>query len=253
MTYSHTRAAIGTASGTISVGTTDKWTKTYSTGRGKRPGMPSILSEATASYLEGVEPPADDLVEEMEAQADEEGIPIAAREVAHLQAMLTRTMDADRVLEFGTAIGYSTLHVARTGTEVVTLELDEDRIADAREYLRRDGVLDHVEIVQGPALETLDEVSGPFDVVFLDAVKEEYRDYLDRTLPMLREGGMVVADNLLWSGNVPADDEDVDESRRESTEALRAFNGYFVGHDQLDAIVTPLADGTGLATKVSAD
>ncbi len=211
--------------------------------------MPNILSEATASYLEGIEPPADELVEEMEAQADEEGIPIAARGVAHLQAMLTRAMDADRVLEFGTAIGYSTLHVARTGTEVVTLELDPDRIADAREYLDRGGVLDRVEIVEGPALESLDRVSGPFDVVFLDAVKEEYREYLDRSLPMLREGGMVVADNLLWSGNVPADDADVDEDRRESTEALRDFNEYFVDHDRLDAVVTPLADGTGIATK----
>lgn len=212
--------------------------------------MPSILTDATASYLEQMQPPADELVLEMEAQAADEGIPIASRSVAHLQAILARAMNADRALEFGTAIGYSTLHVARAGTDVVSLELDEDRIDDATRYLDRAGVLDRVEIHQGLALEALEQVDGPFDLVFVDAVKEEYRDYLNRSLPMLREGGIVVADNLLWSGNVPADDGEVEEGRRESTEALRAFNEFFVGHEQLDAIVTPLADGTGIATKI---
>lgn len=212
--------------------------------------MPAILSEETAAYLANVRPPADDLVEEMEAHASEEGVPIAAREVAHLQAILVRATGAERVLEFGTAIGYSTLHVARTGAEVVTLEIDEERIAAAEEYLERDGVRDRVEIVQGPALDSLADLDGPFDVVFLDAVKGEYADYLDRSLPMVPEGGLVVADNLLWSGNVPADDDEVPERRRESTEALRAFNEYFVGHDRLDAVVTPLDDGTGIATKI---
>lgn len=212
--------------------------------------MPAILTDETAEYLATIQPPADDLVEEMEAHASEEGVPIAAREVAHLQAILVKAAGADRVLEFGTAIGYSTLHVARAGAEVVSLEIDEDRIAAAEEYLERGGVRDRVEIVQGPALESLENLAGPFDIVFLDAVKQEYADYLDRSLPMVPEGGLVVADNLLWSGNVPADDDEVPESRRESTEALREFNEYFVGHEQLDAVVTPLDDGTGIATKI---
>jgi len=212
--------------------------------------MPGILTTETAAYLEAMQPPADDLVEEMEAQADREGIPIAGRSVAHLQAILARASDADRVLEFGTAIGYSTLHVARAGTDVVTMEVDADRIADAESYLERAGVRDRVDIHHAPALTVLDEVSGPFDVVFLDAVKGEYEQYLDRTLPMVPVGGLVVADNLLWDGDVPANDADVVEGRRESTAALRAFNERFVGHDQLDAIVSPLGDGTGIATKV---
>ena len=212
--------------------------------------MPAILTDETAEYLATIRPPADDLVEEMEAHARDERVPIAAREVAHLQAILVCATGADRVLEFGTAIGYSTLHVARAGAEVVTLELDDERIAAAEEYLERGGVNDRVEIIQGPALETLETLAGPFDIVFLDAVKQEYVDYLDRSLAMVPEGGLVVADNLLWSGNVPADDDEVPESRRESTEALREFNEYFVRHEQLDAVVTPLDDGTGIATKI---
>jgi len=231
--------------------------------------MPAILTEETAAYLAAMQPPADDLVTEMEAHADRDGIPIASRDVAHLQAILTRATDADRVLEFGTAIGYSTLHVARAGAAVVTMDVDDERIAAAEEYLERagvsvnvvdegssdegsesDGVRDQVEIHHGPALDVLDDLEGPFDVVFLDAVKGEYDQYLERALPMVPAGGLVVADNLLWQGNVPADDEDVDEGWRDSTAALRAFNERFVDHDQLDAIISPLGDGTGIATKL---
>jgi caffeoyl-CoA O-methyltransferase len=212
--------------------------------------MPAILTEETAEYLAEMQPPAGDLVAEMEAHAERDGVPIADRSVAHLQAILARASDADRVLEFGTAIGYSTLHVARTGAEVVTMEVDEDRIAAAEEYLERGGVRDRAVIHHGPALEVLDDLEGPFDVAFLDAVKGEYERYLERTLPMVPVGGLVVADNLLWHGNVPAADDDVEEGYEESTEALRAFNERFLEHDQLDAVVSPLGDGTGIATKV---
>lgn len=209
--------------------------------------MPRTLTDATKSYLESLAPEADDLLEEMEAHAREDGIPIAAREVAHLQAMLARATGAERAIEFGTAIGYSTIQVARTGCEVVTLELDPERIAAAEEYVERAGVEDRVTIVEGPALETLPEAEGPFDVAFLDAVKTEYEDYLDGVLPKLADGGVVVADNLLWQGQVPT--EPIDESMRESTEAIRAFNERFTSHPDLDAVVIALGDGTGIGVK----
>lgn len=228
--------------------------------------MPAILTDATAEYLASMEPPADDLVAEMEAHAADDGIPIAARSVATLQAILARAIDADRALEFGTAIGYSTLHVARTGTDVVTTEVDPDRIRAAVDYLERDGVDVRVTddpgtvepeptgdgsvvIVEGPALETLPGLDGPFDLAFLDALKREYEDYLAGSLALLPVGGVVVADNLLRGGNVPADDAAVEEGYEDSTAALRAFNETFVGHPQLSAIITPQGDGTGIGVK----
>jgi len=207
--------------------------------------MPSILTDLTEAYLSSVRPPADELLPEMEAQADEEGIPIAAREVARLQTILARVSGADRVLEFGSAIGYSSIQLARVGCEVVTMDVDPGRIADAREYARRDGVADLIEIHEGPALAVLDEVEGPFDVAFLDAVKTEYPDYLERSLPMIPEGGLVVVDNTLWSGAVPEYHETGDP-RDEATEVLHEFNAEFVEHDRLDAVITPLGDGTGI-------
>ncbi|PSQ17457.1 O-methyltransferase [Halobacteriales archaeon QS_8_69_26] len=210
--------------------------------------MTRILSEATEEYLETVRPPADDLVEEMEAHAEADRIPIASRDVATLQAGLARATDADRGLEFGTAIGYSTLHVARTGCEVVTMEVDEERIAAAREYLDRGGVADRVRIHEAPALKVLPDLEGPFDVVFLDAVKTEYDDYLDGVLPMMPSGGMVVVDNMLWHGSVP-EAVRTGEADDESTAALVEFNRAFVNHEDLQAVVTPLADGTGIGVK----
>ena len=229
--------------------------------------MPSIRTDLTADYLESVEPPADDLVEEMEAHAEADGIPIAARSIAHLQAILARAMDAGRALEFGTAIGYSTLHVARTGTDVVTTEVDPDRIEAAVDYLERDGIDvvltdepenvgsvasgdGEVTIVVGPALETLPGLSGPFDLAFLDAVKEEYAAYLEGCLPLLPTGGVVVADNLLRHGRVAAADRGGPEVADDSVVSLLEFNEAFVGHDLLDAIVTPQGDGTGIGVKL---
>lgn len=228
--------------------------------------MPDILAGVTAKYLASMEPPADALVTEMEAHAAEDGIPIADRTVAGLQAILARATEAERALEFGTAIGYSTLHVARTGTDVVTTEVDRARIDAAVDYLRRDGIhvrvtddpgsIDptstgggNVVIVEGPALDTLPELERPFDLAFLDAVKREYEDYLTGALTLLPEGGVVVADNLLRGGNVAADDADVDEGYEESVTALRRFNETFVGHEQLAAVITPQGDGTGIGVK----
>lgn len=209
--------------------------------------MPETLTDATRTYLDSLAPEVDDLLAEMEAHAERDGIPIADRQVAHLQAMLARATGADRALEFGTAIGYSTIQIARTGCEVVTLELDEGRIADAQDYIERAGVEDRVTIVQGPALETLPDLEGPFDLAFLDAVKTEYEAYLDHVLPMVPSGGVVLADNLLWHGQVPT--EPIDDSWRDSTEALRAFNERFTTHPELDALVLALGDGTGIGVK----
>ncbi|ELY94328.1 O-methyltransferase mdmC [Natrialba chahannaoensis JCM 10990] len=235
--------------------------------------MPDILTDVTAKYLTSMEPSADTLVEEMESHAAADNIPIASRSVAGLQAILARGTDADRALEFGTAIGYSTLHVARTGTDVVTTEIDSDRIDAAVDYLERDGIdvtvtddpttIDTeptgdgaVFIVEGAALETLPQIDGSFDLVFLDAIKSEYDEYLSGSLPLLRTGGLVVADNLLRGGRVAAAETETtpapsDSEYGSSVTAIQAFNETFVDHDDLAAIISPQGDGTGIAVKTS--
>ncbi|HVR99149.1 MAG TPA: O-methyltransferase [Thermoanaerobaculia bacterium] len=212
-------------------------------------GQGLILRLEQERYLERLLPPRDPLLREMEERAGVDDIPISDPEVGRLLSVLARATGARRILELGTAIGYGTLCLARGAPEarVVSIDTDPERIAEARTWLTRGGVADRVELLQGAALDLLPELPGRFDLVYVDAVKTEYRRYLDLLLPKLEVGGMVILDNLLWKGQVaePPEDEPEDERAR----ALRAFNAYLMMHPQLQAVVLPLGDGVGLATK----
>ena len=215
-------------------------------------GADAILRSEQASYLERLLPPRDPLRREMEQVAAERKLPISDPEVGRLLGMLVRSIGARRILEVGTLIGYGTLCLARAAAEAKVLSIDADAeiLAEASGYLERGGVIDRVELIHGEALAVLggdSAIEGPFDLIYLDATKTEYRRYLDLVLPKLRVGGLVVVDNLLWGGKVAtyADSDEDDET----TEALQSFNGYFMIHPQLEAVVLPLGDGLGVATK----
>ncbi|HEY0783228.1 MAG TPA: O-methyltransferase [Thermoanaerobaculia bacterium] len=210
-------------------------------------GIGRILRPEQEEYLEGLLPPRDAILREMEAMAAAEDVPISDPEVARLLGILVRGTGARRILELGTAIGYGALCLARASDEarVVTIDVDPKRIATARGFLERAGVLDRVELLEGKALDVLLRLPGPFDLAYVDAVKREYRRYLDLILPRLRVGGLVVLDNLLWQGQVAEPPDEPDEQ----ADALRAFNGYLAMHPQLQALVLPLGDGVGIAVK----
>ena len=121
--------------------------------------------------------------------------------------MLARAAGARRVIECGTAIGVSTLHLARAvgeGGHVVSFDVDPDRQATARGYLERAGVADRVDLRLQPALDGLASLDGVFDLAFLDAIKSEYAAYIELVLPLLRPGGLLIIDNSLMGGNVAA-------------------------------------------------
>jgi predicted O-methyltransferase YrrM len=211
-------------------------------------GKASILHSEQEAYLDRLLPPRDALLREMEERAAREDIPISDPEVGKLLGILARTTGARRILEIGAAIGYGALWMARGAPEARVLSIDRDpeRLAAARGYLERAGVADRVELIEGAALEVIHRLEGPFDLVYVDAVKTEYRRYLDLTLPKVRVGGLIVVDNLLWGGEVAAPSSG--EPDRDA-DALRSFNGYFMIHPQLQAVLLPLGDGVGLATK----
>ncbi|HEY8021184.1 MAG TPA: O-methyltransferase [Thermoanaerobaculia bacterium] len=215
-------------------------------------GFGNILHAEQESYLERMLPPRDALLREMEALAGERDVPISDPEVGRLlQALACGAcgVAGGRMVEVGTAIGYGTLCLARgaPASRVISVDLDPDRLGLARGYLARGGVADRVELLQGAALARLAALAGPFDLAYLDGPKTEYRRTLDLLLPKLRVGGFVVVDNLLWGGRIAAPDPDSEDDA--DTAALRAFNGYFMSHPQLAAILLPLGDGVGLATK----
>ncbi len=211
-------------------------------------GWASILHPEQEDYLDRLLPPRDPLLREMEERAAREDIPISDSEVGRLLSILARAVGARRILELGAAIGYGAIWLARGAPQarVLSVDVDPARLAEARGYLERAGVAERVELIEGKALEVIQRLDGPFDLVYVDAVKTEYRRYLDLVLPKLRVGGLIVCDNLLWGGEVAAPTEG-EEDR--DADALRAFNGYLMMHPQLEAVVLPLGDGVGVATK----
>lgn len=208
----------------------------------------SILRPAQADYLDSLLPPRDPLRAKMEKVAEEEGIPIARPALGHLLEILAKGADCKAVLEIGTAIGYGTLCLARGASEarVSTIDRDAEIQTRARAYLEEAGVLDRIDLLTGEAVEVIPTLSGPFDLVYLDSNKATYRRCLDLALQKLRVGGLIVVDNLLWRGEIA---EPPLEGLSESARAVETFNTYFMIHPQLRALVVPLGDGVGIATK----
>lgn len=209
--------------------------------------LDAIIQREQAEYLDGLLTQNDPLLVEMEAYAAEYRVPIADREVARFVEISARISGARKALEIGMAIGYTVVHLARGMGEngrVVTIEPSDEMINAATGYLKRAGLLDRVEIERGEALEVMPHLEETFDLLFIDAVKEEYSQYLDLGLQRLKTGGVVIVDNLLWGGKVATGDME------SSTVGLREFNPYFINHPQLLAEVLPVGDGLGYGVKL---
>jgi len=211
----------------------------------------AIIKHEQAEYLDKLLPVTDQLLIEMEEYAAAHRVPIADREVARFVEITARAMNARRALECGMAIGYSVIHMLRgmaADGKVFTIDPSDEMIKAADGYLTRAGLRDRTQIEKGYALEVIPRLNETFDLLFIDAVKEEYRGYLDLALPKLRSGGVVICDNLLWGGQVAGDLRSPDQKK--STEALREFNRYFVNHPQLRAEVLSVGDGLGYGVKI---
>ena len=212
--------------------------------------LDAIIKREQAEYLDQLLPQRDPLLEEMEKYAAEHRVPIADVEVARFLQISARVSNAKRALEIGMAISYSVIHLLRgMGRDglVVTIEPNDEMIRASEDYLGRAGLRDQVRIERGKALEVMPRLDETFDLLFIHAVKEEYRRYLDLGLERLKPGGLVIVDNLLWGGKVADESEQSDSS----TLALRDFNRYFVNHPQLLAEVLPVGDGLGYAVKLA--
>jgi predicted O-methyltransferase YrrM len=209
-----------------------------------------ILDERVERYLHDLRPQRSEVLTEMEAVAERDSVPIVHWETGRMLAVLCRSLDPT-VLEVGTAIGYSTLHMAQEleRGRVVTLERDPDRAAQARSYLERAGVADRVDLVEGNALETIPGLDGPFDLLFVDATKFEYQRYIDLAEPKLSARALLVVDNLLMDGEValPADADTIWNPF--SLAAARRLNAELLNSERWLASVLPIGDGVGLAAR----
>jgi predicted O-methyltransferase YrrM len=200
--------------------------------------------------LRDLRPERSEVMREMEELAERESVPIVHWETGRLLAVLCRVLDPV-VLEVGTAIGYSTLHMAEQleRGRVVTLERDPERVVQAGSYLERGGVSDRVELVEGDALETLPALDGPFDLLFVDASKGEYARYIELAEPKLSERALMVVDNLLMSGEVALPEGAETHWNQDSLASARRLNSSLLDSKEWLGAVLPVGDGIGVAAK----
>ncbi len=205
-----------------------------------------IVDPGVEAYAEAhTEPPGElleRLAEETRASTTAPQMMVGPLEGRFL-AFLVRALRSTRVLELGTFTGYSSICMASAlpaGGRLVTVDVNEETTEIARRYATEAGVVDRIDYRVGPAIDTLAELDGPFDLVFVDADKEGYVDYYEASLPKLAENGLVVADNVLWSGRVVEDD--VPETGR----AIQRFNEHVRRDDRVESVMLTVRDGMTL-------
>ena len=206
-----------------------------------------IVYEEIDEYIDGLANRGDPALQAVENQGLQERWPIVAAAEGSLLHLLARSIRAKRILELGTAIGYSGTWLARAlsdGGELVTVEHDPETAAIAQKNFEKTGVAPKVKILVGPASTILRDLEGPFDFIFNDIDKAGYPAVLEPCIERLRVGGLLVTDNVLWHGDVARDD------RSAETAAIRTYNGRLSKDTRMMAAIVPLRDGVSIGLKV---
>jgi predicted O-methyltransferase YrrM len=185
-----------------------------------------------------------DLAARTRAETSAPGMMVGTLEGRFLAAVVAMARP-QRVLEIGTFTGYSALSMAEAlpaGGRIVTCDISEEHVALARQHIAASPYADRIEIRVGPAIDTLASLDGPFDLVFVDADKESYVDYYEAALPKLAPEGVMLVDNVLWSGEV-VDEFETDDP---TVATMRAFNDHVRADPRVEVVVLTIRDGVSL-------
>jgi len=209
-----------------------------------------MVYENQLRYLDGFRNEENKLILEMESFAMENRIPILDHHAAAFLELQIRISKPKRVLEIGTAIGYSSIRIARNLSNKAvlhTIEKSEDNIKLAEENFSKSGLSEKIVLYKGDALEIMPNLSSKYDFIFLDADKEDYKRLFDYSLMLLKKKGILFVDNLLWHGYTAA--SRVPKKFNTSTKMIREFNKVFMTQQNLLATILTIGDGIGLAVK----
>jgi predicted O-methyltransferase YrrM len=207
------------------------------------------IRDDVEDYIYNLLPERDAVVREMESYAEEHRIPIIGPAVARMLALFVQVSGAKRIFEMGSAIGYSTIWLARAAgakATVIYTDGDAEKARRAKEYFRRAGVAKRIEVRIGDAMALLKKAPGTFDLIFNDVDKHQYPAALRVALPKLQRGGLLVTDNTIWAGKAarPAVPEDHD------TQGVQEFNRMVYASKDLYPVLIPLRDGVTVCQKL---
>jgi caffeoyl-CoA O-methyltransferase len=207
-----------------------------------------VTEQPVDEYVYGMLPARDEVLAQMEDEADKRNIPIVGPAVARILYQLALMIQAKTVFEMGSAIGYSTIWWARAvgeGGRVIYTDGNRKNAEEARGYFQRAGVAGRITVNVGDALEILSEQKQEFDIIFNDVDKEDYPRVLRLAAPRLRKGGLFITDNVLWSGRV------VEKNPKEATtKAIQEFNRLLYGSKEFFTTLLPIRDGVAVAVKI---
>lgn len=217
--------------------------------------MSNITNQFVEEYIGALLPDEEGHFKEMVEYAEIHHVPIVHREVAALLLVLTKALQAKKILEVGTAIAYSTLLFCKgMGFQghITTIERNEEMIQQAKANIKKAGREKQVRLLQGDAEEILKFLEGEYDLIFLDGAKGQYNEFLNDCLDRLRPGGMLISDNILYKGMIATDDLVV-RRKRTIVNRMRQYLETICNHPQLDTSIIPIGDGLAISYKKQED
>jgi len=209
--------------------------------------MSNVVQDWIIDYLRDKQALANEDIQQVKQLANERNIPIIEPDVGNLLQVLIKLHQPDRILELGTAVGYSTLWLAEDYSgEIVTIELKEKEAQAASNFFTSFGY-DNIELLTGDALEIMPTLEGSFDFIFLDAAKGQYPNFLEISKKLLAEGGLLVADDVLFKGMI-ADDRFYHPRYNTLTKRLREYVDTIMNDHELNSTIIPLGDGVAVSS-----
>ncbi len=211
-----------------------------------------IIDDRYITFLNTFSEEPQGLLAEIEAFAKANDVPIIRRETQSLIAVLLEMKKPERVLEVGTAVGFSALLMAEhlsADAKITTIESYAPRIPQARANFARAGRVEQIELLEGDAAEILPELTGPYDFVFMDAAKGQYLHFLDDVLRLLSPGGILVSDNVLQDGDIIQSRFLVERRNRTIHKRMREYLHRISHLDSLQTAILPVGDGVTISVK----
>ena len=189
---------------------------------------------------------------DIEVKALKDGVPIIKRPTQNLLRFLLRTSNVNKILEVGTAVGFSSLLMSEYldgGGDIITIEKMHSRVVEATDNIINAGKQNNIKIVEGDSLEELSKINDKFDMVFIDAAKGQYNNYFDDIIDKLLSGGILLCDNVLQEGEIARSRYAVTRRNRTIHARMREFLYMITHDDRLETIVLPIGDGVTISYK----